>query len=98
MSRRIAGEILELLKAEGPLLAKDVRTKLMVSSQTAFDAAVYVLREEHQIDTERVAQWGGAQFLRLVGDERPLPESMTAVIERTTYPKRRRQTLTFGSR
>jgi hypothetical protein len=70
-SARIAGEIEDLLRQDGPQITEDLRTRLMVSSKARFDAAVYILIEEGKV--QRFTE-GSDPALRLLGDARPVYE------------------------
>ncbi|WP_273456372.1 hypothetical protein [Nevskia ramosa] len=72
----LAGDIVELLRDEGPLCSAEVRRRLGVASGERFAAAVLLVKEEGAI--ERVRECTDATW-RIPGDPRPVPVSMSTV-------------------
>jgi hypothetical protein len=97
VSRSLTSEIAELLHADGPLDIEDVRTRLMVSSRTQFEAAVYMLTETGEAERLSGGHRSGMEYLRLKGDQRPLPDTIPACSRRgSRLPQVHAHGLRFG--
>lgn len=78
----LTDDIVDLLKAEGPMETEFIRTRLCVASKARFEAAVYMAMEHRRIETFRAGK-GGAGAYRIPGDTREiLPGDIWSVWER----------------
>lgn len=80
-SRRptIDDDIVELLREAGPLHLATVRTRLSIASESRFTTALFFLIEEGVVER---CSGGKESALRLVGDPRPVPETLTRFVQR----------------
>ena len=73
----LAGDIVDLLRDAGPLNAAELRRRLGVASRDRFMAAVLLVKEDGTVEQVREVN---EITLRVVGDRRPVPMSMTSLI------------------
>ncbi len=73
----LAGDIVDLLREVGPLNASELRRRLGIASRDRFMAAVLLLKEDGTVEQVREVN---EITLRIPGDTRPAPLSLTALI------------------
>lgn len=74
----LATDLVDLLMRHGPLQGPEIRSRLGVASRERFNAAVLLAKGDGSIEQVSTSK---NVVLRIKGDQRPVPETMTKFME-----------------